>query len=150
MKGSDTMNNLYSRRSTENYETTEKLKEMNGKSLTLKTPHLKIKDKEWKKKYKFYTELLSTSGLLSDLDLGVLGNLISTELMLERIQKQLLNPDLQIGEQSKLLNSYQKLLSSYNTLCATVGLGVKNRGQILKNQEKKIEEENDPLLQILK
>ena len=116
----------------------------------MKTPHLKIKDKEWKKKYKFYTELLSTSGLLSDLDLGVLGNLISTELMLERVQLQLLNKDVSITEQSKLLNSYQKLLSSYNTLCSTVGLGIKNRGQILKNQEKKIEEEQDPLLQILK
>ena len=85
------MNNLYSRRSTENYEVTEKLKEFNNNNLSLKTPHLKIKDKEWKKKYKFYTELLSTSGLLSDLDLGVLGNLISTELMLERVQLQLLN-----------------------------------------------------------
>nr|WP_302966969.1 hypothetical protein [uncultured Romboutsia sp.] len=144
------MNNLYSRRSTENYEVTEKLKEFNNNNLSLKTPHLKIKDKEWKKKYKFYTELLSTSGLLSDLDLGVLGNLISTELMLERVQLQLLNKDVSITEQSKLLNSYQKLLSSYNTLCSTVGLGIKNRGQILKNQEKKIEEEQDPLLQILK
>ena len=141
------MNNLYSRRSTENYEVTEKLKEFNNNNLSLKTPHLKIKDKEWKKKYKFYTELLSTSGLLSDLDLGVL---ISTELMLERVQLQLLNKDVSITEQSKLLNSYQKLLSSYNTLCSTVGLGIKNRGQILKNQEKKIEEEQDPLLQILK
>ena len=127
------MNNLYSRRSTENYEVTEKLKEFNNNNLSLKTPHLKIKDKEWKKKYKFYTELLSTSGLLSDLDLGVLGNLISTELMLERVQLQLLNKDVSITEQSKLLNSYQKLLSSYNTLCSTVGLGIKNRGQILKN-----------------
>ena len=144
------MNNLYSRRSTDNYEVTEKLKEFNNNNLSLKTPHLKIKDKEWKKKYKFYTELLSTSGLLSDLDLGVLGNLISTELMLERVQLQLLNKDVSITEQSKLLNSYQKLLSSYNTLCSTVGLGIKNRGQILKNQEKKIEEEQDPLLQILK
>ena len=144
------MNNLYSRRSTENYEVTEKLKEFNNNNLSLKTPHLKIKDKEWKKKYKFYTELLSTSGLLSDLDLGVLGNLISTELMLERVQLQLLNKDVSITEQSKLLNSYQKLLSSYNTLCSTVGLGIGNRGQILKNQEKKIEEEQDPLLQILK
>ena len=144
------MNNLYSRRSTENYEVTEKLKEFNNNNLSLKTPHLKIKDKEWKKKYKFYTELLSTSGLLSDLDLGVLGNLISTELMLERVQLQLLNKDVSITEQSKLLNSYQKLLSSYNTLCSTVGLGIKNRGQILKNQEKKIEEEQDTLLQILK
>lgn len=144
------MNNLYSRRSTENYEVTEKLQEFNNNNLSLKTPHLKIKDKEWKKKYKFYTELLSTSGLLSDLDLGVLGNLISTELMLERVQLQLLNKDVSITEQSKLLNSYQKLLSSYNTLCSTVGLGIKNRGQILKNQEKKIEEEQDPLLQILK
>ena len=144
------MNNLYSRRSTENYEVTEKLKEFNNNNLSLKTPHLKIKDKEWKKKYKFYTELLSTSGLLSDLDLGVLGNLISTELMLERVQLQLLNKDVSITEQSKLLNSYQKLLSSYNTLCSTVGLGIKNRGQILKNQEKKIEEEQYPLLQILK
>ena len=144
------MNNLYSRRSTENYEVTEKLKEFNNNNLSLKTPHLKIKDKEWKKKYKFYTELLSTSGLLSDLDLGVLGNLISTELMLERVQLQLLNKDVSITEQSKLLNSYQKLLSSYNTLCSTVGLGIKNRGQILKNQEKKIEEEQDLLLQILK
>ena len=144
------MNNLYSRRSTENYEVTEKLKEFNNNNLSLKTPHLKIKDKEWKKKYKFYTELLSTSGLLSDLDLGVLGNLISTELMLERVQLQLLNKDVSITEQSKLLNSYKKLLSSYNTLCSTVGLGIKNRGQILKNQEKKIEEEQDPLLQILK
>ena len=122
------MNNLYSRRSTENYEVTEKLKEFNNNNLSLKTPHLKIKDKEWKKKYKFYTELLSTSGLLSDLDLGVLGNLISTELMLERVQLQLLNKDVSITEQSKLLNSYQKLLSSYNTLCSTVGLGIKNRG----------------------
>ena len=144
------MNNLYSRRSTENYEVTEKIKEFNNSNLSLKTPHFKIKDKEWKKKYKFYTELLSTSGLLSDLDLGVLGNLISTELMLERVQLQLLNKDVSITEQSKLLNSYQKLLSSYNTLCSTVGLGIKNRGQILKNQEKKIEEEQDPLLQILK
>lgn len=144
------MNNLYSRRSSENYETTEKLQELNNKTLSLKTPHLKIKDKNWSKKYKFYTDLLSTSGLLSDLDLGVLGNLISTELMLERLQIQLLDANISIVEQSKLLNSYQKLLSSYNTLCSTVGLGVKNRGQILKNQEKKIEEENDPLLQILK
>ncbi|HJG96051.1 MAG TPA: hypothetical protein K8V90_02990 [Romboutsia timonensis] len=144
------MNNLYVERSKENYEVTEKLKEFNNNNLSLKTPHLKIKDKEWKKKYKFYTELLSTSGLLSDLDLGVLGNLISTELMLERVQLQLLNKDVSITEQSKLLNSYQKLLSSYNTLCSTVGLGIKNRGQILKNQEKKIEEEQDPLLQILK
>ena len=135
------MNNLYVERSKENYEVTEKLKEFNNNNLSLKTPHLKIKDKEWKKKYKFYTELLSTSGLLSDLDLGVLGNLISTELMLERVQLQLLNKDVSITEQSKLLNSYQKLLSSYNTLCSTVGLGIKNRGQILKNQEKKIEEE---------
>ena len=144
------MNNLYVERSKENYEVTEKLKEFNNNNLSLKTPHLKIKDKEWKKKYKFYTELLSTSGLLSDLDLGVLGNLISTELMLERVQLQLLNKDVSITEQSKLLNSYQKLLSSYNTLCSTVGLGIKNRGQILKKQEKKIEEEQDPLLQILK
>ena len=144
------MNNLYVERSKENYEVTEKLKEFNNNNLSLKTPHLKIKDKEWKKKYKFYTELLSTSGLLSDKDLGVLGNLISTELMLERVQLQLLNKDVSITEQSKLLNSYQKLLSSYNTLCSTVGLGIKNRGQILKNQEKKIEEEQDPLLQILK
>ena len=144
------MNNLYVERSKENYEVTEKLKEFNNNNLSLKTSHLKIKDKEWKKKYKFYTELLSTSGLLSDLDLGVLGNLISTELMLERVQLQLLNKDVSITEQSKLLNSYQKLLSSYNTLCSTVGLGIKNRGQILKNQEKKIEEEQDPLLQILK
>ena len=66
------------------------------------------------------------------------------------LYKQLLNKDVSITEQSKLLNSYQKLLSSYNTLCSTVGLGIKNRGQILKNQEKKIEEEQDPLLQILK
>ena len=144
------MNNLYVERSKENYEVTEKLKEFNNNNLSLKTPHLKIKDKEWKKKYKFYTELLSTSGLLSDLDLGVLGNLISTELMLERVQLQLLNKDVSITEQSKLLNSYQKLLSSYNTLCSTVGLCIKNRGQILNNQEKKIEEEQDPLLQILK
>lgn len=143
------MNNIYSRRSTENYETTEKLQELNSKTLSLKTPHLKIKDKDWKKKYKFYTELLSTSGLLSDLDLGVLGNLISTELMLEKIQLQLLDKNLVIADQSKLLNSYQKLLSSYNTLCSTVGLGVKNRGQILKNQDKKVEEDNDPLLKIL-
>lgn len=144
------MNNLYSRRSSENYETTEKLQELNNNTLSLETPHLKIKDKNWSKKYKFYTDLLSTSGLLSDLDLGVLGNLISTELMLERLQMQLLDANISIVEQSKLLNSYQKLLSSYNTLCSTVGLGVKNRGQILKNQEKKIEEEKDPLLQILK
>ncbi len=143
------MNNFYSRRSAENYEMTERLKEFNNNNLSLKTPHLKIKDKNWKKKFKFYTELLSTSGLLSDLDLGVLGNLISTELMLERLQLQLLSSEISIGEQSKLLNSYQKLLSSYNTLCSTVGLGVKNRGQILKNQEKKIEEDNDPLLEIL-
>jgi hypothetical protein len=143
------MNNFYSRRSAENYEMTERLKEFNNNNLSLKTPHLKIKDKNWKKKFKFYTELLSTSGLLSDLDLGVLGNLISTELMLERLQVQLLDEGIGIVEQSKLLNSYQKLLSSYNTLCSTVGLGVKNRGQILKNQEKKIEEDNDPLLEIL-
>ena len=145
------MNNLYSRRSYQKIITSYSvIKEFNNNNLSLKTPHLKIKDKEWKKKYKFYTELLSTSGLLSDLDLGVLGNLISTELMLERVQLQLLNKDVSITEQSKLLNSYQKLLSSYNTLCSTVGLGIKNRGQILKNQEKKIEEEQDPLLQILK
>lgn len=143
------MNNLYVERSKKNYEITNKLKEINSKTLTLKTPHLKIKDKDWKKKYKFYTELLSTSELLSDLDLGVLGNLISTELMLEKIQLQLLNSELKIAGQSKLLNSYQKLLSSYNTLCSTVGLGVKNRGQILKNQDKKVEEDNDPLLKIL-
>ncbi len=143
------MNNMYARRSAENYETTEKLKQFNKSNLTLKTPHLKVKDRAWKKKYKFYTELLSTSNLLSDLDLGVLGNLISTELMLERIQLDLLNEEVSIADRSKILNSYQRLLSSYNTLCATVGLGVKNRGQILKNQENKIEEENDPLLAIL-
>lgn len=143
------MKNLYQERSKENYEVTKQLKELNNKTLSFKTPHLKIKDKSWKRKYKFYTELLSTSGLLSDLDLGVLGNLISTELMLERLQEELLSPDLDISNQSKLLNSYQKLLSSYNTLCSTIGLGVKNRGQILKNQDNKIEEENDPLLKIL-
>ncbi|CEN75444.1 hypothetical protein [Paraclostridium sordellii] len=143
------MNNMYARRSSENYETTQKLQEFNKNNLSLKTPHLKVKDKDWKKKYKFYTELLSTSGLLSDLDLGVLGNLISTELMLERIQLDLLNEDVSIAYRSKILNSYQRLLSSYNTLCATVGLGAKNRGQILKNQEKKMEEESDPLLSIL-
>lgn len=143
------MKNIYQERTKKNYEITKELQDNNNKTLNLKTPHLKIKDKDWKKKYEFYTELLSTSELLSDLDLGVLGNLISTELMLERLQVQLLSPNLDISNQSKLLNSYQKLLSSYNTLCSTVGLGVKNRGQILKNQEKKIEEQEDPLLKIL-
>lgn len=144
------MNNMYSQRTKENYETTKQLQELNGKTLTLDTPHLKIQDDVWLNKYDFYVDLLTISDLLSDLDLGVLGNLVSTEVLLERLQKELLNPDLDLVEQSKIINSYQKLLSSYNTLCSTVGLGIKNRGQILKNKEQKVEEQNDELLKILR
>lgn len=143
------MNNMYSQRTKQNYVTTQQLKELNGKTLTLDTPHLKIQDELWINKYDFYVDLLTISDLLSDLDLGVLGNLVSTEVLLERLQQELLNPDVDLVEQSKIINSYQKLLSSYNTLCSTVGLGIKNRGQILKNKEQKIEEEQDPLLKIL-
>lgn len=141
---------MYSQRTKENYETTQQLQELNGKTLTLDTPHLKIQDDVWLNKFDFYVDLLTISDLLSDLDLGVLGNLVSTEVLLERLQKELLNPELDLVEQSKIINSYQKLLSSYNTLCSTVGLGIKNRGQILKNKEQKVEEQNDELLKLLR
>ncbi|CED93250.1 Hypothetical protein CRIB_495 [Romboutsia ilealis] len=144
------MKNMYSQRTKENYETTQQLQELNGKTLTLDTPHLKIQDDVWLNKFDFYVDLLTISDLLSDLDLGVLGNLVSTEVLLERLQKELLNPELDLVEQSKIINSYQKLLSSYNTLCSTVGLGIKNRGQILKNKEQKVEEQNDELLKLLR